>query len=257
MDDIYQLRFDSGYGERYMERGSRTVRCQEVSKIQLRLMRIQQRNPELSAEDAWPDAQCPKPAERGSLLCASHNRKEKNKDKKRSADFLSPDLKQKFEIFENSPDLLSRYTEMAQIIARNAQIQEQMNELILGEEAWESVSEGIKLVKRGEINQGVSIIENALYDTKTERENWEELRKNWDMLLKFHKTQIDTEEKLKTMATLDQIKSLVNGAFQSLRYILESNIDDKNMISHILMLWAADLRQLAGAKRSNVGLLDE
>lgn len=251
-----EKRWQEGLGERYLKIDPNRVRCQGVSKSKLRMIRIREGEPTLDSDSVWPEGQCSRAAEEGTFLCTLHGGRSPNIAKKRITDFMPVDLKEKFEVFENNPDLISRYVEMAQLQARNAQLYEQMDELVLGEDGWETVTEGVKLIERGEVAQGCTLIRIALGDTKKETESWREIRANNAQIAQLHTIQITTEEKLKTMATMDQVKAIVNGAFQSLRYILENNLEDRNQVGRILMLWAADLRQIVGAKRVG-GLLDE
>lgn len=251
-----ERRFNDGSGERYLSTDPNRVRCQAVSKTKLRLARILQGNPDLDSNDVWPEGQCQKGAEEGTFLCHLHGGLNPNINKKRVSDYMPLDLRQKYQIFEAHPDLLSRYSEMAQLQARNAQLYERLEEFVIGQDAWQAINDGVQWIERGETVKGVALIRIALHDTRDEKATWQEIRLNDDLISKLHNIQIATEEKLKTMATIDQVKAIVNGAFQALRYILEAEIEDRGKIGRILTLWAGDLTRLVGAKRVS-GILDE
>ena len=82
------------------------------------------------------------------------------------------------------------------------------------------------------------------------------MRINWELLIKLGDFQLRQEEKLKTFATLDQVRALVDGFFNAARRVLESQIDDPELVGRCLVYVAAEIRQLANS-RQTIGLLGE
>src|SRR3990167_3912087 len=201
---VSEKRYRDGLGVRFLQDGV-TVRCQGVSKAKLRQLRFTRNEPDLTSDDVWPQEQCIKAAEPGKLLCTFHGGRTPNSGKRKISDFMPLDLREKYEIFEKNPDIINRYIELAQLQARNASLFEQYEDLVLGQEAYETVAEARRLLARGDVVDAGQLLDIALRDAKTETEIWDELRKNMDLVDKLTRTQFAIEKELKTMATREQV----------------------------------------------------
>lgn len=247
---ISEQRYRDGLGHRFLQNGV-TVRCQGVSKTKIRQLRITRNDPDLTSDDVWPEAQCIKSAEPDKLLCKFHGGRTPNEGKRRISDFMPLDLREKYEIFEKNPDIINRYIELAQLQARNASLFEQYEDLVLGEEAYETVTEARRLLARGDVVDAGHLLDIALQDAKSEREIWDELRKNMDLVDKLTRTQFSIEKELKTLATREQVTALMNGLFDAVVKAVEANVGDKDIANRILVQFGGAARQLANL--SSVG----
>lgn len=246
MGDL-ELRFRNATGERYLKNGK--VRCQGSSKLKIKQLRIKYGDPELTKEDLWPECQCTWAAEEGTFGCHLHNGGNLNNNKKVLADWMPIDLREKLQILEaNKDQIFNRDNEIAQLIARNAQLYESMDELVLGEEAYSAVAEARKSLASGDAAAAALALDIALRDVRTEREVMQEMRENIKLIDKMTITQFNIRKDLKLMATIDQVKGLLEGMYRGFESIASEYIPDDKMRAKAVYQFATLIRDLANAR---------
>lgn len=244
---IAEERYRDGTGERELKNGKR--RCHAVSKTKVKLLRIERNDPTLRADDCWPDAQCAWPAEDGTYLCSLHGGKSLNIIKQSMAEYMPYDLQEKLKIFESNKDqLFNRDHEVGQLLAINAQLYASMDDLIIGEEGYMTIAEARKKLLAGEVVQAGVLLDIALRDVRTEREVRNEIRENIKLIDKLTITQFNIRKELKLMATVDQIKNLLEGIYKGFEKIVLVYIPDDRERSKAVHEFAGLIRELANAR---------
>lgn len=244
-----ERRYHEGSGERHLKTDPTKVRCQGVSKTRLRLIRAREKDPDLTADDCWPEAQCSHGALPGLYGCKLHAGSN-NTQKYGMMDYVPIDLSEKIAIFHaNSDEIINRTHEIAFLKARTAELEESREDLILGEEAWMAVSEAIGHLKDGEVQAALIILESALNSYRTDKEIKAEERANIALIDQLTKTHMTIMEKMKQMATLDQVRQLIEGMYKGSELILEEFIPDQDRRGMALRRYADMLRSLTVLKK--------
>lgn len=230
-----ESRFRSGSGEKYLRDGI-TIRCQAVSKTNLRRIRTEQKNLELTSDDVWPEGQCPFAAIPGSFGCNFHGGVKALEATGRSVSLgvLPLDLQQKIEILQRNPDYISREMQIWEIIGMNAQLREKEAELGGGPETYDAVLWGLSMIEEGQIELGLKAIKEAMLAEKAQREVRDEIRTNIKMLADLTKVQVSTAKELKTMATTDQVMALVEGIVDDFIQIVKDVVGDKTIADRLV-----------------------
>lgn len=245
---ISEQRFREARGKQYQKDGV-TVRCQGVAKAYLRKTRIEQQDPTITSEDVWPDGQCKKDAVPGTFLCLYHGGRSPTIEKQSVADYMPIDLQQKYRNFEGNFDaILNRQHEIKQLLARNAQLYEELDELVLGVEAYEAVAEAKRLLDAGKIVEASVLLRIALEDGKTERETWTEMRANNTLIDKLTKTHFEMAKDLKLMATVDQVKHLLEKVYRSITTVITKYVPDVAMREAMIREITIELRDGANIR---------
>lgn len=242
-----EQRFKEAEGQRYLGNGK--VRCQGCSKTKVKMLRIQYGDPTLRPDDLWPEAQCSWPAVEGTFACELHGGKSPNAVKKTPDEWLPFDLREKIEVIRENKDVLfNRDNEIAQLVARNAQLHESMDELVLGVEAYSTLVEAKKALDNSDITAAKFLLGIALQDMRTEREVQAELRENIKLIDKLTITQFNIRKDLKLMATIDQVRNLLHGMYQAFERIAIEFIPDEKLRSKAIFQYATHMRELANAR---------
>lgn len=249
-----ERRFREGSGERYLKSDPNRVRCQACASGKTRALRIKYEDPDLEADQLWPEAQCSKAALEGTFGCKKHAGKSAESVKFGMLDYMPEDLAAKIEVFsQNTYELLNRTNDIALLKARNAELFEQLEELVLGEEAYEMVLEARRLLRRGDVVDAGFMLDAALESTKKETEVWEEVRKNTIIVEKLTVSHFTIAEKLKVMTTIDQMRSLVDGVYRGGEILFKQYIPDPDLRTQAMMQYAKLIRDLTNS-RQGLGL---
>lgn len=244
-----EKRFREGLGQRYMVNGK--VRCHGCSKTKLKLLRAERNDPTLEAADLWPEAQCSQPAVEGTFGCSFHGGKSKNANKKAISDWLPYDLKEKLSILESNKDaLFNRDNEIAQLLSRNAQLYESLDDLVLGEEAYQTVAEAKKALIAADVGTALRLLDIALKDVRTEKEVMIEVRENIKLLNTLTLNQFTIREKLRVLATMDQVKNLIDGIYRGFEKVVSIYIPDDKVRSKAVYEFADMIRNMANARHT-------
>lgn len=239
---VSERRWMDSQGERYMNDGV-TVRCQASSKSKLDKLREEYGNPDLTSEDLWPQSQCAKPAVEGTFLCQYHGGAAPQIEKKSIIDFMPMDFREIVQVFRENPELIDNYLEMAQLVARNAKLYEAMQVNAGGPNAWLRIRDAVGYItSTGDVERGLEDIREALDDIKNERELWDELRTNMDMLKGLRTTQFKIEKDLKTMATIEQVRGLIDRIYDIIVRSAEREIEDEGTRRRLLASITAQIR---------------
>lgn len=250
-----EQRFRDGTGERYMKNGK--VRCHGSSKTKIKQLRIKYNDPTLRAADLWPECQCAWPAVEGTFGCSLHGGDSPNANKRSVSDWMPIDLREKLEILETNQDaIFNRDSELKQLVARNAQLYESMEDLVLGIEAYQAIAEARKNLSAGDVGAAMTLLNIALEDARTEREVMSEIRENIKLLDKLTNTQFMIRKELKLMATVEQVKSLLEGLYRGFEKLAQDYIPDDGVRVKAVQQFAAMLRQQANARHVSAGLTD-
>lgn len=246
MSQKEEQRFKDGTGERYLKNGN--VRCQGSSKTKIKRLRIQYNDPTLRADDLWPECQCSWPAIEGTFGCILHGGSSPNARKQSVTDWMPYDLREKVQILESNKDaLFNRDNEIKQLIAINAQLYESMDDLVLGIEAYQTVAEARKKLAAGEVVEAGVLLDIALQDARTEREIRIELRENIKLIDKLTSTQFNIRKELKLMATVDQVRALLEGMYRSFERIATKYIPEYDRPKAVNE-YAQSMREIANAR---------
>lgn len=242
-----EQRFRDGTGQRYLQNGK--TRCQSVSKTKLKQIRLDKDDPSLSSDDVWPDAQCTWPATEGTFVCTLHGGKSPNVRKQSIADWMPYDLRQKVESLSVNKDaILNRDREIEQLLARNAQLWEEMDDLVISAEGYQTVGEALKTLRAGDVGSAIRLLEIALNDEKTRRESMIEIRENVKLVDKLTLTVFNIRKELKMLATVDQIRNLLESLYVGFRRIAVEFIPDSTMQNEAIHQFAGLIRHAANAK---------
>lgn len=250
---VSERRFREGAGQRYLASDPNRIRCHGVSKTRLREARIKAGDPTLASDDVWPAAQCPKAAVEGTYLCNLHGGKSITIRKSTVAESMPVDLYEKFLQYEqNRSQLVNRINEIGQLLARNAQLYESLEDLVLGEEAYYAIGEARDALLNGDVQRGLLLIGMALEGYRTEKEVWDEVRKNTQLVDKLTTTQFNIEKELKLMTTMDQMKNLLDGLYRGTERILAEALPDNENRSMVMKAFSDLIRNLANARHGSL-----
>lgn len=243
-----ERRFREGNGERYLKTDPNKIRCQGLSKGKLKALRTIKKNPEIPKEDLWPEAQCSRAALPGTYGCIRHGGRAKG-EQAGMLDFVPADLGHKIDIFKsNSAELLNRTHEIAYLQARNAELMESLEDLVVGEEGWFAVKEALDKLRSGKVVLAQTMLEIALRDSRTEREVWFEKRENDKLIDKLTNTHFSILEKLKLMTTMDQMRQLLEGIYRASEIIFERYIEAPELRAQAMRDMSDSIHDLTNTK---------
>lgn len=250
---VSEKRFREGLGQRYMVSAPNRIRCQSVSKTKLREERVKQGNPNLQSDDVWPNCQCTQAAIEGTYLCKFHGGKSITIQKQTVAESMPVDLYEKFKQFEqNRSQLANRLNEIGQLLARNAQLFESLEDLVIGEEGYYAIGEARDALRNGDMVRSSLLIDMALEGYRKEKEVWDEMRKNTQLINQLTNTQFNIEKELKLMTTLDQMKNLLDGLYRGTERILAEAVPDNTERGRIMAAFSDLIRNLANARHGSL-----
>lgn len=246
---VSERRYREGKGQRTLASDPNRIRCHGVSKTKLREARIKAGDPSLMSEDVWPEAQCPKAAVDGTYLCGLHGGKSITIHKTSVAESMPVDLYDKFRQFEqNRSQLVNRINEIGQLLARNAQLYESLEDLVIGEEGYYAITEARDAIVAGDIARAGLLLSMAIEGYKTEKEVWDEVRKNTQIIDKLTTTQFNIEKELKLMTTIDQMKNLLDGLYRGAERILAEAIPDLDKRAKVMASFGELIKNLANVR---------
>lgn len=232
---ICERRFREGTGEKYLNNGG--IRCQAVSKSKLRQWRIEYADEDATAEDTWPETQCPKPAEPGAFACRFHGGQTPKKlanAPKSILDTMPLDLAEKLKTLMQNPQYWSRREDIMLMQARNWELMEELQESTGNTEAWDYVHEAIVALKRGRENEALLLLEEAKEHTDRRKEVWKEVRQNENVIKELTNTQVRTVKDLKQMATAEQVSAVLLNLYDIVANGAQKYIHDPNARSQYL-----------------------
>ena len=226
---VTEQRFREGSGHQYLRDGI-TPRCHAVSKTNLRRLRVERGDLNLTSEDVWPEGQCIQAAEPGAYACRFHGGATlaiERRDNIASHGMIPLDMHEKIKILQQNPDYISREMQIWEVLAMNAQLYEKMEELGGGPDSFEKILVGLAMVEGGRIADGIKGIREIVLSEKAQRELRDELRTNMSLLKELTKVQVSTAKELKTMATTDQVMNMVEGIVDDFISIVKEVIGEK------------------------------
>lgn len=248
---VSEKRFLEGRGEKYLKNGE--PRCQGVSKTKLRMARLQQQNPNLTSEDVWPEGQCHQPAVEGTYLCAWHGGKTPSIRKRAIYEYMPVELQEKYLALHDTATLMDRSRELAELSARKAQLYEQLDELVMAEEGYQTVSEAKTAISSGDVVKAGFLLDAILMNPRTENSIHAEIREIDKLIDKITSTQFGMLKDLKEMATTDQVASMKEEFFNIVKMAIDRNIKDTKLVSDIYK----DIFDLMSNKRMSVKALQD
>lgn len=255
-----EKRFREGKGHKYLRDGV-TVRCQGVSKTNMRKFRVERGNPELESDDVWPEGQCDKAALPGAFGCIHHGGKSREQalatGKTTSLGLLPFDLQQKIEILQQNPDYINREMEIWQLLGMNAQLYERMEELGGGPDSFEKILDGVAMITGGQIQPGVEYIKKVIQSEFAQKELRDELRTNMALLGNMTKIQVSTAKELKTMATTDQVMAMVEGTVDDFIQIVKELVVDQTLANKLIDRYIRATKLRLNARIAPSAMLEE
>lgn len=251
---ITEQRFREGSGERYLMDGR--IRCQGLSKGQMRKYREEANDYVSPKEDLWPECQCIKAAEPGMFACRWHGGRTPKKEGKQPRsilDVMPIDMAEKMKILLENPQYLNRREDMALMKARIWQLMEELQEEMGGEEAWGTVAEARTTLAQGDEAQALMLLDEALSTARRSEEVWDEVRKNEKILQELTNTQVRTAKDLQQMATTEQVTSVIMNIYEFVANGAEKYIDDPNKRSRFLQGLGAAVSRFINLSADTVG----
>lgn len=254
-----ELRYYEGTGVQFMADG-KTPRCQAVSRGNMRKYRNEYaakhgiaEAEKLRSDDLWPEGQCRLGAVEGTALCKYHGGKNPNTPKITTIERYMPINLQNIlaEIGENH-EIFSRYSDIRQLVARNAELYMLIEDGGGGINLWSDVWDGVDKIETGQVVLGVRLIRNALEHIKAEQDMWGEIRQNMQLMNQFSKTQFVMEKELQTMATVDQVSALLNKIYGAVVAAVTDNVEDNVVAERIIQRIAGEIRNSSGTSGRNV-----
>lgn len=226
MASITETRFREGSGVKYLSDGR--IRCQGLSKGQLRKYREEHDDYITPKEELWPECQCVKAAEPGYFACRFHGGRTPKKDgsPRDIMDIMPVDLAEKFKTIVENPMYISRRDDIALLQARIWSLLEEMQQQVGSEDAWGGVHEALIELRKGNTIEAVSLLEEATVAHKEQRNNWDEILKTEQTLKDLTNTQMRTAKELRLMASAEQVSALIMNIQQAILFNVEKHIDD-------------------------------
>jgi predicted Zn-dependent protease len=241
-----EQRFRSGDGQKYMNDGY-TVRCQALAKAKVRRLREQYQDTNSPADRFWPEAQCSHPAVPNGFICRLHGGETPSTNPKTFLDVLPFDLREKMKIIMANPDYISRREDINLMLARRWQLIEELEDYAGSAEAWGMVSEAIVLLKTGELNQGIALLERASESTRQQKEIWDEVYKVESSIKDLTQTQVRTAKELRQMATTEQVNSLILSIQRVFEKVINHYVLDQTLRGTITRQFVGELLRLNNA----------
>lgn len=226
MASITEKRFREASGVQYL--GDGRIRCQGLSKGQIRKYRQEHNDFLTPKEDLWPECQCVKAAEEGAFACKFHGGRTPKGDgsPRTMLDVMPVDLADKFRTIVDNPMYISRRDDIALLQARIWHLLEEMSLQIGSEDAWGAVHEALLELRKGNEMEALTLLEEATTAHKEERDNWEEILKTEQHLKDLTNTQMRTAKELRLMASAEQVSALIMNIQQTILYNVKEYIDD-------------------------------
>jgi len=228
---VSERRFLDGRGEKYLKNGE--IRCQGVSKTKLRYYRLEKQDPTLTSDDVWPDAQCTHPAVDGTYLCTFHGGKSPNIKKRELYEFMPPELQEKYLALKDVNDLMDRSRELNELTARKAELYQMLDELVLANEAYQTVHEAKMAIQSGNGVKAGILLETILMNPRSETSIHAEIREIDKLLESITRTHFGILKDMKEMATTDQVSAMKEKFFSIVKIAIDRNIKDSNLVSAI------------------------
>jgi hypothetical protein len=228
---VSEQRYLDGKGERFLSNGE--IRCQGVSKTKLRLARLEQGNPKLTSDDVWPNCQCPKAAVEGTYLCGFHGGKTPSIKKRAMWEYMPIALQEKYLALQDTSELMNLSRELNELDARKAELYESLEELVLGEEGYQTVYEAKKAIDSGDVVRAGFLLQTVLMNPRSETSIHNEIKEVIKLKEKVTNTYFGMLKDMKEMATTDQVSSMKEEFFNVVKIAIERNIKDPTLISSI------------------------
>ncbi|HMN10715.1 MAG TPA: hypothetical protein PKD55_00150 [Bellilinea sp.] len=240
---VTEERFRQGTGERYLRNGK--VRCQSIAKGKLRRLREQTDNPDLTADEAWPIAQCEWPAVEGTFACELHGGASPAAQPKSLLDFMPVDLREMAREFEQNPDVTNQRDAIIALMSRNSQLFQELYDT-LSTKAIKKIWGYLDMIEEGDVVRGVRGIQSVIKATQEERETWGEFRQNVTTIGKMIETQMKVFEKMQQIATVDQVLALLEGITEIMESVVNSYIEDQSQRDRIMLEFSRRAREKVG-----------
>lgn len=250
LSQVAEIRFREGLGQRYMA-DDITVRCQGVSRAYLRRKRQETNNPHLTANDVWPEGQCTKPAVPGTFLCKYHGGESPSVNRRAVIQYMPIDLATIVDELMSEPEYLSRHLEIRSLQARIAQLYRELSEGGRFSRATTTkVNTAVEMIENGSVEEGIDLIRIALRDNQAEREIWDEIRKTIDLIQSLTRTEVNSLQVLRTMASAEQVMALVEGIATAFIGLIKERVvpHDRRLADGLTIDFIRELRRLTNAR---------
>lgn len=243
-----ERRFNEGTGTRYLKDG-KTVRCQGRAKGQLNALRrrireelhdtglsqddIDERLEELNKDPdfGWPETQCTWSAVPGAFGCSLHGGDSPGAAKTSIVDWMPVDLQEVARELAQNPEYASQQDPILVLQTRNAELLSRLHERVGGKDLMKELWKGLEEIRKGEVKKGADRIAEVLYYSDSEENAWNEVRANLGLGSKLVETQLKVFEKMKQLATTDQVMSVVVGMSEDALDVIKTFVADPQLRS--------------------------
>lgn len=256
MGNIAEQRYREGSGERFLKNGE--VRCQAISKGQMRRYREEHEDWDTPSADLWPECQCVKAAIPGTFVCYYHGGGGREKlPVKNVLDVIPLDLREKVELLMGDPNYISHREDIAILRARQWELLQQLEERSDGEETWGLVSEALYELRHSNEDSAAKLLEQALKTVDDGKNLWKEYYTVEKLVSDNKMAEVKTAKELQSMATAEQVGRLMNRVYEVLTSGAEKYIEDKHAQSGFLRFVAGELnRAINFSPATVIGLLE-
>jgi hypothetical protein len=253
---ITEKRFKEASGVQFLDNGK--VRCQGLAKSRIKKWREEFDDDTTPTEDLWPECQCHLAACPGYHVCKFHGGKTpRTKAAPRTVlDVLPLDLADKYRALMANPEYISRKEDILLIKTRQYELLEGLGEEIGSEEAWGNVAEALVTLRHGDSLNAVKYLEKALQATENKKETWKEFYQTEKLLSDLTTTQVRTAKELQSMATMEQVQSLVHTLLRVMVSRIDAYIVDPALRSEYKLMVVSEIEKLTNTTPSEIMLID-
>lgn len=241
-----ERRWNENTGVRYLKDG-KSIRCQGRAKGQLNKIRQRIRNElrdqGLSWDDievrlikfdedpdfGWPEAQCTWAATPGTFGCSLHGGATPGAAKTSIIEWMPVDLQEVARELSQNPEYASQENPILVLQTRNAELLSRLHDRIGGKDLMKELWRGLEEIRKGEVKQGADRISDVLHYSDSEQNTWGEIRANLGLGSKLVETQLKVFEKMKQLATTDQVMSVVVGMTEDALAVIDKFVIDSNL----------------------------
>lgn len=247
-------RWIKNLGQRYTAAGQ--VRCQAVAKGKLRKLR--EKNPDITKDEAFPQAQCAYTAVPGYFVCKLHgariNPKGVNGKKddidimEDIKDILPHDLLDKYLMFYSDGELFNQRQNAALLSARNAELIEDIKLANISSPHFVAEARrAIRLIEGGDIITGLDILKELLDNVEDKKKAWDEIRTNTKAISQFSKVEIDRVKEMRLSLTSEQVFGIIDQLASAFMDAVENEIVDPTIKRRVLGRAAGGITRIVGA----------
>jgi len=255
-----QRRFIEGKGQRYTGNGK--IRCQAVGKNKLRRLRIERNNPDLTPDEAWPDAQCVFGARPGYYACRYHGGGNRGgpvsgtikvTEKGLAKYVLKKSLGQMYKDYVEDPTLFEQRQNAALLSARNAELLTDLASAAMGDQSsFKLLVKATEEIKKGNVTGGTALLDKVIDQVSSERAAWSEIRQNVTLIKDLTTAEMNRLKEMRHMLTADQVLNKFEQFSDVVMDAIDRYVENPETREKMLRLIVGGSRDFIGASGSTL-----